>query len=282
MPFFSAEVIDTIIDAIPEEDKATIKACSLVCRSWRPRSHFRLLTTISLMSYPENMTADAVRRRGEEFAKLAKDSDTLKTTLRRLVVPHFVSLEHFPFTNLTTLLLYTQRCWREALIVIKVANESPDPESQHLISFLRKNPHIRQLAIDAFQMDKKFLFNVFDAIGALKDEPSKLQWLSFDRCVFDLTLPDDAKPHNLKFYDLGLRLGDNRFFDRFVRAFRINNLHRISITDLEYQNENKVEAIATLINQHRKELRRLSLVGLHNLRPEAICMCPIPCIDSPL
>ncbi|KAK7469323.1 hypothetical protein VKT23_003804 [Stygiomarasmius scandens] len=110
-------------------------------------------------------------------------------------------------------------------------------------------------------MDDQFLLRVFDAIGALKEEPSKLQSLAFDSCQFETVLPTSS-PYDVKFSSLHLRLGVNESIETLIHAFKIHGLHGFTATNLSFFRGADTYALATLLNRSRQELQFISLARL--------------------
>jgi len=105
-------------------------------------------------------------------------------------------------------------------------------------------------------MDEQFLLRVFDAIGALKEEPSKLQSLAFDSCKFETALPT-LSPYDVKFSSLHLRLGVNESIETLIHG-----LHGFTATNLSFFHGANTYALATLLNRSRQELQSISLARL--------------------
>lgn len=86
MQDFAQELVDSVIDLL-HNDKAALKSCSLVCRSWEGPAHYHLFTSVTVtIGRPEEEW-----RSLPVFADLLDVSQTLCTNIRNLKVEYDIN-----------------------------------------------------------------------------------------------------------------------------------------------------------------------------------------------
>ncbi|KAK7466177.1 hypothetical protein VKT23_004898 [Stygiomarasmius scandens] len=284
MVVFPAELEEHLIDSIPRSDTETLKSCSLVCQSWRPRSQYLLFNkTISFISRGSDSSAPTNTLAPSDlksFLEIVRSSKTIMHAVCGLRLPRGVLSRDFAYplglSNLLTLEIAD-------INMYEVVNRI-HPSFRRL---LLQNPKLKELKFERINVHEGILIPIFETLKALRlpttskllnakpDQPgSPLRLLSFYKCSFvekpymqgqsNVTSHDTSYPLSLKFQGLTLSLtGTVRNLGDFVETFHIQGLRGIVLgTLLSTVREETHEAVATLLNRHVGEIRSLSIRGM--------------------
>jgi len=263
---FPAEIEECLIDSVLEGDTATLQICSLVCRTWRPRSQYRLFNkTISFVS------RDSGGRGLEDlksFLDFARSSPIILHSLHGLRIPHTALTENtgnYPFSNLRVLEIVGTEGGTTHPLSLPGPVHLESTLSKSILLFLKART-IHQLRFERLRIDDISLLPILEALGCsssgFSPSVSSLRLLGFRTCSF-IRRPVTENSIMLKFQNLALSLREVEAFENFTRTFEMKGLHAFFLCNPHTMSEEiSFRAVGELINQHRREVRCISISRL--------------------
>ncbi|KAK7448760.1 hypothetical protein VKT23_013492 [Stygiomarasmius scandens] len=279
----SAELTDNIIDLI--NDSQTLKSCSLVSKAWRPRSQYRLFSTVLNLICPpvrkdlgskSKFEPQQVSKYALDFFAIAGSAPTITNAVQRLKVPFDVVRQNdndvieltFPFKNLQTLevVLIMERSCRENLantlsrieLDLKGRVVQQTTAGTFSLPVIQQNIHsLHTLTLTNMIIDAELMQSVFEGLGAGR-ECSALSSLEFRQCRFS-GMPLDyvsTKPYQAKFRRLSLSFDHVIDKEYFLKRFDVSGVHSLSC-----------HLSSLLIKKFCKRLKCLTLYGVSNNIP---------------
>jgi len=264
MVLFPSELEERLIDNVPQDDTYTLKSCSLVCRSWRLRSQYRLFNkTFSFVP----AASDTIERtpcsipvvtRLKRFLKVCSSSPAITRAVKGLRLPLSGVLHgrlKYPFTNLRIL---------EVVGAFDAIFGTTSTRS--LTNIIKSNPKLAQLAFERLHIEEEALLRVLRAAGSVNlnnPSSSSLRLLAFRNCSFEQAERPPHIPHTFEFHNLALSLCDVHAFEQFTRSFQLVGIRALFFRKLVYNEQPSVDALVPFINQNCNGIRYISISGLN-------------------
>ncbi|THU90886.1 hypothetical protein K435DRAFT_801669 [Dendrothele bispora CBS 962.96] len=277
----SAELTDLIIDAVDNSDCDSLRQFSLVSRTWRPRSQYKLFSRTVNLIHPDARMPCGRNWKGSrnhllnyalEFLHIANVSCTIASAVQGLIIPHIAFDHTLPFEHLQSLeiVLIAEDGSRNTLLR-DMNHVELDPRGRLVRSvfagtfpptLVQQNLHLQKLVLTNMVIDEELMLSVFQALGADKGEAS-LSHLTLNRCTFappptSLLAVRRGEPHQVKFRDLSLVIGEVENIDIFLNSFYVQGLRSLFFAT----DGNALDACADVINKYHSQIQRLTFKNL--------------------